>query len=62
MWGGVLVVAGALLLVHNLGWFDLERFRQFWPVLLIVAGIYFIRRSLEARKAGGTGPVDGSQA
>jgi TM2 domain-containing membrane protein YozV len=62
VWGGVLVLAGALLLLHNLGWLDLERFRQYWPVLLIAAGIYFIRRSLEARKASGQSGTDGSQA
>jgi hypothetical protein len=52
VWGGVLVVAGLLLLLHNLDLLDLARFQRFWPVLLILAGGYFIRRSLEARKAG----------
>jgi hypothetical protein len=51
-WGIALVVAGALLLLHNLDLLDLARFQRFWPVLLIVAGAYFIRQSLEARKAG----------
>lgn len=60
VWGGVLVVAGLVLLLHNLGWLDLARFQRYWPVLLIVAGLVFIRRSLEARKAPGAGPSDGS--
>ena len=52
VWGGILVAAGALLLLHNLGWLDLARFQRFWPVLLILAGGYFIRQSIEARKLG----------
>ena len=58
VWGGVLVAVGLLLLLHNLDILDLERFRRYWPVLLIAAGLYFIRRSLEARKSSG-GPGSG---
>ncbi len=54
-WGIVLVVAGSLLLLHNLDLLDLARFQRFWPVLLIVAGGYFIRQSLEARNKSGLG-------
>ena len=50
-WGGVLVAAGLVLLLHNLGWLDIEWLKRYWPVLLIVAGLVFIRRSLEARKS-----------
>ena len=60
VWGGGLVVAGLVLLLHNLGWLDLARFQRYWPVLLIVAGLVLIRRSLEARKAPGAGSSDGS--
>jgi TM2 domain-containing membrane protein YozV len=63
VWGGILVAAGLLLLLHNLDILDLERFRRYWPVLLIVAGAYFIRRSLEVRKSsGGPGSGDGVSA
>jgi len=48
-WGIVLVAAGSLLLLHNLELLDLARFQRFWPVLLILAGGYFIRQSIEAR-------------
>lgn len=58
VWGGVLVAAGLVLLLHNLGWLDLVRFQRYWPVLLIVAGLVFIRRSLEARKSTGAGSSD----
>jgi hypothetical protein len=62
VWGGVLVAAGLLLLLHNLDILDLERFERYWPVLLIAAGVYFIRRSLEARKSSGPGPGDAPAA
>ena len=58
VWGGVLVAAGLVLLLHNLGWLDIARFQRYWPVLLIVAGLVFIRRSLEARKSTGAGSSD----
>jgi cell wall-active antibiotic response 4TMS protein YvqF/uncharacterized protein DUF5683 len=58
VWGGVLVIAGLVLLLHNLGWLDIARFQRYWPVLLIVAGGVFIRRSLEARKSAGAGSSD----
>ena len=60
VWGGVLVVAGLVLLAHNLGWLDIAIFQRYWPVLLIVAGLVFVRRSLEARKSPGAGPSDAS--
>jgi TM2 domain-containing membrane protein YozV len=59
-WGGVLVAIGAVLLASNLGWINLRSVERFWPVILIVAGLVFIQRSLQARKASaGTG--DGGQ-
>ena len=58
VWGGVLVAGGLLLLLHNLGWLDIEWFKRYWPVLLIVAGLVFIRRSIEARKSTGAGSSD----
>ena len=56
--GALLVAMGLLLLAHNLGWLDIEWFKRYWPVLLIVAGVVFIRRSLEARKSTGAGSSD----
>ena len=40
-----------LLLLNNLGWLDLERLQRYWPILLIVAGGYFIYSSFQKRKA-----------
>jgi TM2 domain-containing membrane protein YozV len=62
VWGGVLVIVGTVLLVHNLGWLELDFLRRWWPVLLIAAGVVFILRSLEARKSEGGGSVDGGSA
>jgi len=58
LWGGVLVVAGLVLLAHNMGWLDITVFQRYWPVLLIAAGLVFIRRSLEGRKSAGAGTSD----
>jgi hypothetical protein len=60
VWGGVLVAVGLVLLLHNLDLIDLARFQRYWPVLLILAGVYFIRRSLEARKSG-AGALEGGK-
>jgi hypothetical protein len=48
MWGGAaLVVIGCLFLLDNFGLFDLNWFGRFWPVLLIVAGIWLLKRYQE---------------
>ena len=52
LWGATLVVLGALLLLNNLGWLDLVKLSRFWPLLLIVIGAVFIRRSVQRRKGG----------
>lgn len=49
-WGITLVVLGALLLFHNLGWLDLHRLSRYWPLLLIVLGLTFLRGALQRRK------------
>jgi hypothetical protein len=49
-WGITLVALGALLLFHNLGWLDLQRLSRYWPLLLIVLGLAFLRGALERRK------------
>jgi len=50
-WGTGLMVMGALLLFHNLGWLHLGALVRFWPVLLIAAGFAFLRGALQRRKA-----------
>jgi phage shock protein PspC (stress-responsive transcriptional regulator) len=50
--GSVLVVAGALLLAHNLGWLHWPhwlRFETLWPLALVALGIGLIAKS---RKRG----------
>jgi TM2 domain-containing membrane protein YozV len=59
VWGAVLVVVGSVILMHNLGWLDLAFVHRWWPVLLIAAGVVFIQRSFEARKAERRGTGDG---
>src|SRR5688500_18843991 len=50
-WGVVLLGIGLLLLMNNLGILQLAAVRRFWPLLLIVAGAMFLRRSLRRRDA-----------
>jgi TM2 domain-containing membrane protein YozV len=49
-WGATLIGLGALLLVHNLGWLNLRAVARFWPLLLIVAGLAFLRAAIQRRK------------
>ena len=44
-WGGV------LLLMNNLGILQFAAVRRFWPLLLVAAGVIFLRRSLQRRDA-----------
>jgi hypothetical protein len=45
--GPILIIAvGVLLLLHNFDWFPFYRLQQFWPVLLIVLGIFMFRNRL----------------
>lgn len=50
-WGGVLLAIGVLLLMNNLGILQLAAVRQFWPLILVGAGFWFLRRSLRRRDA-----------
>jgi phage shock protein PspC (stress-responsive transcriptional regulator) len=46
--GSVLIVAGALLLLHNLGWLHWPhwmRFETLWPLLLVALGIGLVLKS-----------------
>ncbi|MFI5007155.1 MAG: LiaI-LiaF-like domain-containing protein [Solirubrobacterales bacterium] len=54
-WGLTLVAVGALLLLNNLGWLDLIALQRYWPIVLIVAGAFFIRSSVQKRKAAESG-------
>jgi len=49
------VGVGVLLLLNNLGWLDLLRLQRYWPILLILAGVYFIYNSFQKRKAEESG-------
>ncbi len=51
LWGGALVLLGALLLLNNLGWLSLRELQRFWPVLLIVAGGATLWNSLKRQRA-----------
>lgn len=46
--GGLLVLAGVVLLGHNLDWFDWPRWLRFstlWPLLLVALGLGLIAKS-----------------
>lgn len=49
-WGVTLIALGAVLLFHNLGWLNLRAVARFWPLLLIVAGLTFLRGAIQRRK------------
>ena len=51
IWGGSLVAIGLLVLLSNMGWLDLDRLAQWWPILLIAVGGYFIYNSIQKKKA-----------
>ena len=57
VWGAVLVGIGVLLLFGNLGWLNLEIVRRFWPLLLVLAGVAFLRNSLRGKTTNGNGPA-----
>jgi hypothetical protein len=40
--GIVLILLGVLMLLHTLGWLDMEYVRRWWPALLIVAGAFLL--------------------
>jgi LiaI-LiaF-like transmembrane region len=52
VWGGTLVAIGLLVLFNNLGWLDIDRLARWWPILLIVVGVYFVYGSIQKKKAG----------
>lgn len=50
LWGGSLVAIGLLVLMSNMGWLDLDRLAQWWPLLLIGVGAYFLYGSIQKKK------------
>ena len=50
VWGALLVIFGVLILLSNLGWLELERLAQWWPVLLIAVGLWFVYASVQQKK------------
>ncbi len=54
LWGGSLVAIGAVVLMSNMGWLDLDRLARWWPLLLIAVGGYFIYGSIQKKKAEDT--------
>jgi hypothetical protein len=42
----LIIFVGVLLLLHNFDWFPWYRIQQFWPVILIVAGVLMFRNRL----------------
>jgi hypothetical protein len=54
MFGIFLTVVAALVLADNLGLFDIRWFYQWWPVLILLIGLYFIGSWIwEKMNAGG---------
>ena len=48
LWGGIaLVVLGGLFLLGNLDVLDMERVARLWPVLLVVAGLWLLKKHQE---------------
>jgi hypothetical protein len=48
--GPILIIGvGILLLLHNFDWFPFWRLQQFWPVILIVVGVFMFRNRLGGR-------------
>lgn len=54
-WGWTLIVLGVVLLLNNLGLWDLWSIRRFWPLVLVVGGIFVIRSAM-----GRKGPDSGA--
>lgn len=47
----VLIGLGVIFLLNTLGYWSLERIERFWPVLLILAGVYMLYSRLAGRSA-----------
>lgn len=48
LWGGIaLIVIGGLFLLGNLDIFDLERVARLWPALLVIFGLWLLKKHQE---------------
>jgi hypothetical protein len=54
VWGGLLAIAGILLILNRLGYTHLG-FRDVWPIFLIGIGLLFLWRALQFGGRGGPG-------
>ncbi len=45
----ILIAVGVILLLNNFDWFPWYRVGQFWPVLLIIIGVFMFRNRLGGR-------------
>jgi hypothetical protein len=52
----ILIGLGSVMLLDNLGLFDLRRMLRFWPVVLIVAGAFMLYTRLAASRGLPRGP------
>jgi hypothetical protein len=57
-WGATLVAIGLLVLFNNLGWLDLDRLARWWPLVLILAGVWLIYASIQKKKASESASAD----
>jgi hypothetical protein len=58
VWGALLAAFGVLILFNNLGWLDLERLAQWWPLLLIAIGLWFVYASVQQKAKKTSGDKD----
>lgn len=56
-WGIVLIVLAALLLFNQLGWLKGDIFGYFWPVIIILFGIWLLVGALGRGRSGATQTV-----
>jgi hypothetical protein len=57
MFGIFLAVVGGLLLVENLGLFDLYWLRDWWPIFVLLIGVYLIFDAVRERTRRGAPPT-----
>ena len=50
-WGGILILFGTLLLLQNLGILPLNIWKLFWPLLLILLGLWTLWGVFAPRRA-----------
>jgi TM2 domain-containing membrane protein YozV len=56
----VLILLGVLFLLNTLGVLQMSRLVRFWPILLIVAGAYWLYARLARRPGAAEGPPGGT--